>query len=150
MKGVPDRRGDIATLRVRSSIRGPWRSTRRTTSTSLNGAATHCGSSPRTARSARWPARASEGDATGPALQSQFGSPKHLAVDARDAVYIADDQNARIVKYDPQKETVTTVLGTGAAEPNHDLSHPHGVCVHADGSLYVVDTGHDRIIRLVD
>ena len=91
-----------------------------------------------------------KGDATGPALRSQFGAPKHLAVDARDAVYVADDQNARIVKYDPQAKTVTAVLGTGADEPNHDLSHPHGVCVHADGSLYVVDTGHDRIIRLVE
>jgi sugar lactone lactonase YvrE len=90
------------------------------------------------------------GDATGPALQSQFGSPKHLAVDGSDNVYIADDQNARIVKYDPQAKTVTTVLGAGAEEPNRDLSHPHGVCVHEDGSLYIVDTGHDRIIRLVD
>jgi sugar lactone lactonase YvrE len=89
-----------------------------------------------------------KGDAVGPALEAQLGSPKHLAVDRDDNVLIADEQNARIVKYDAKTETITAILGKGVEEPKRGLSRPHGVCVHADGSIYVVDTGHHRIIRL--
>lgn len=90
------------------------------------------------------------GNATGPALKSEFASPKHLAVDQSDNVFIADDQNARIVRYDAEADTVTAVIGQSVENPDVSLSHPHGVCVPADGSLYVVDTGHHRIIRLDD
>ena len=89
-----------------------------------------------------------KGDAVGPALEAQLGSPKHLAVDRDDNVLIADEQNARIVKYDAKAETITAILGKGAEKPKRGLSRPHGVSVHADGSIYVVDTGHHRIIRL--
>ena len=89
-----------------------------------------------------------KGSAVGPALEAQFGSPKHLAVDGDDNVVIADDQNARIVKYDAKKQTISAMLGKGVEEPKEQLSHPHGVCIHADGSVFVVDTGHHRIIRL--
>jgi sugar lactone lactonase YvrE len=89
-----------------------------------------------------------KGDAVGPALQSQFGSPKHLAIDRDDNVIIADEQNDRLVKYDAKADTVTAILGTGVANPKCALSQPHGVCVHKDGSIYVVDSGHHRILRL--
>jgi sugar lactone lactonase YvrE len=89
-----------------------------------------------------------KGSAVGKALESEFGSPKHLAIDRDDNVIIADDQNARIVKYDPRTETVTAILGQGVEVPKRALLHPHGVCVHADGSIFVVDTGHHRILRL--
>ena len=89
-----------------------------------------------------------KGNAVGPALEAQLGSPKHLAVDHHDNVLIADEENARIVKYDPKAETITAILGKGVEKPKRGLSRPHGVCVHADGSIYVVDTGHHRILRL--
>ncbi|MGB0579441.1 MAG: hypothetical protein ACPGVU_07045 [Limisphaerales bacterium] len=84
----------------------------------------------------------------GPALKAQLNSPKHLAIDSDDKVIIADDQNARIRIYDPQTGTLTSVLGKGVEKPKRGLSRPHGVCVHEDGSIYVVDTGHHRILRL--
>lgn len=88
------------------------------------------------------------GGADGPALQAQLASPKHIAIDSEDNVIIADDQNKRIPIYNPREGTLSSILGNGVERPQRNLSRPHGVCVHADGSIYVVDTGHHRIIRL--
>ncbi len=88
------------------------------------------------------------GNALGKALESQFNSPKHLAITQGDHVIIADDQNARVVRYDPQQGTITGVLGKGVKQPKRGLLRPHGICVQADGSIYIVDTGHHRILRL--
>jgi sugar lactone lactonase YvrE len=83
----------------------------------------------------------------GPALEAQLNGPKHLAVAPDDSVYIADDLNGAIRRYDPETGTVSTVLGRGFGHPSLSLLHPHGVCVEGD-TLYVVDTGHDRIFRM--
>jgi sugar lactone lactonase YvrE len=87
------------------------------------------------------------GYADGPALEAQLNSPKHLCVDAHDNVFIADDQNRAIRKYDPENRTLTTVLGRGVGDPPVQLSRPHGVCIEG-GTLYVVDTGNNRILRV--
>ena len=89
------------------------------------------------------------GVADGPGNSAQLNSPKHLAVDHAGNVIIADDANARIRLYDPRTKQVSTILGAGVTQPARQLSHPHGVCVHTDKSIYVVDTMHDRILRLV-
>ena len=83
----------------------------------------------------------------GAALQAQFGSPKHICVDSSDNVYIADDENKAIRKFDPVEAKVSTVLGRGHGEQKLQLLHPHGVC-RENGMLYVVDTSHNRILRM--
>ena len=83
----------------------------------------------------------------GPALSSQFGSPKHLCLDDADNVYIADDVNAAVRKYDPRTNTVSTLIGRGRGVPPLTLKNPHGVC-YEQGALYVVDMGNDRILRV--
>lgn len=83
----------------------------------------------------------------GAALQSQLNSPKHVCVDLQDNVYIADDQNRAIRKFDPEKKTISTVLGRGLGTPWVQLKRPHGVCIE-DGKLYVVDSGNNRILRV--
>ena len=88
------------------------------------------------------------GGTDGTALQAQFNSPKHIAIDNDDNVIIADDQNRRIRLYNATAQTVTSILGSGVEKPKRGLSRPHGVCVHSDGSIFVVDTGHHRILRL--
>ncbi len=88
------------------------------------------------------------GNKLGKALESQFNSPKHLAIDQNDHVIIADDQNARVVRYNPQQHRITSILGKGVEHPKRGLLRPHGICVHEDGSIYIVDTGHHRILRL--
>ena len=83
----------------------------------------------------------------GPAAAAQLNSPKHLCLDDQDRVYIADDRNAAIRRYDPASDTVTTLLGRGRGDERVRLKNPHGVTVRGD-TLYVVDTGNDRILRL--
>jgi len=83
----------------------------------------------------------------GPALRAPLASPKHLCVDDRDNVLIADDGNRAIRRYEADTETVTTVLGRGRGNPAVELSRPHGVCFER-GKLYVVDTGNNRILRV--
>jgi len=80
--------------------------------------------------------------------QAQFGAPKHVCCDPEGHVYIADDLNRAVRKFDPRTREVSTVLGRGFGDFRITLEHPHGVRWHA-GSLYVVDTGHNRILRCV-
>ena len=87
------------------------------------------------------------GHRDGSALTAQFNSPKHLCVDDDDNVFIADDQNNAIRKFDAVQKTVATVLGQGKGTRAIRLSRPHGVCWER-GKLYVVDTGHDRVLRV--
>ena len=88
------------------------------------------------------------GAADGPARSAQLNSPKHLAIDAKGNVIIADDVNAKIRLYDPSRQELSTILGGGVTQPPRELSHPHGVYVHQDRTVYVVDTMHHRILRL--
>lgn len=76
-----------------------------------------------------------------------FGAPKHLCLDNQGRVYIADDLNGAIRRYDPVSNRVTTILGRGFGDSRIQLLNPHGVCVH-DGYLYVADSSQNRIIRL--
>jgi sugar lactone lactonase YvrE len=86
-----------------------------------------------------------QGRQDGPALEATFGSPKHLCTDNDDRVYIADDLNGAIRRYDPDTGRVETVLGQGRGDSRIRLLHPHGVSFH-DGTLYVVDSGNHRIL----
>ncbi len=88
-----------------------------------------------------------KGFVDGPGLISQFGSPKHLCLDDADNVYLADDENAAIRRFDSRTHEVTTILGKGQGDELIQVSHPHGVTWH-HGWLYVVDTGHNRILRM--
>ncbi len=83
----------------------------------------------------------------GAALESQFDGPKHICLDDRGNVYIADDVNAAIRKYDPRTKQVTTVLGRGQGDASITLSKPHGVTFYR-GKLYVVDSGNNRVLAV--
>jgi sugar lactone lactonase YvrE len=83
----------------------------------------------------------------GAALEAEFGSPKHLCCDPTGNVYIADDLNGAIRKYNPKTGQVTTLLGQGHGDPRIKLEHPHGVRWH-ESALYALDTGHNRIFKL--
>lgn len=83
----------------------------------------------------------------GPALESEFGSPKHVCVGPAGRVYIADDQNGAIRRYDPKSGQVETVLGRGRGDGRIQLKNPHGVCIY-DGKLYVIDSGNHRILSV--
>ena len=83
----------------------------------------------------------------GPALEAEFGAPKHLCVDDTGNVYIADDLNGAVRRFHPRSAQVETILGQGFGDERIRLLHPHGVCVHG-GMLYVIDSGNNRILRV--
>lgn len=83
----------------------------------------------------------------GAALESRFASPKHICCDPVGRVYIADDLNGAIRRYDPSTELVSTILGRGIGDARIELLHPHGVRWHK-GWLYVLDTGQHRVIKV--
>jgi sugar lactone lactonase YvrE len=85
-------------------------------------------------------------DGQGP--PARFGEPKHLCVDEAGNIYIADDANGAIRKFDQRNGEVTTVLGQGRGDARIRLRNPHGVC-YEKGALYLVDMGNNRILRLV-
>ena len=83
----------------------------------------------------------------GPALQATFNGPKHLCLDSKGRIIIADDNNHLIRLYDPETKSVSTILG-GQANPKCNLNRPHGVTIAPDGSLWVCDSWNDRILTL--
>ena len=84
-----------------------------------------------------------KGRRDGPGKRASLGAPKHICVDDADNVYIADEANDLIRKFDPRTRKVSTVLGHGKVK----LDYPHGV-TWEKGKLYVVDTGHNRVLRI--
>jgi hypothetical protein len=84
-----------------------------------------------------------------------LNSPKHLCLAPDGNVIIADTGNQVIRKYDVATGSLTRIAGTGkkgnsgAGGPPLEVSFsdPHGVYVHADGTLYVVDSGNGRVFR---
>jgi DNA-binding beta-propeller fold protein YncE len=88
------------------------------------------------------------GFADGPGSTAKLNGPKHLCVDSVDYVFIADDENAAIRRFNPNSGELSTVLGRGIGDKRLRLKHPHGVCIQGP-DLYVIDTGNDRILRVV-
>jgi DNA-binding beta-propeller fold protein YncE len=84
-----------------------------------------------------------KGTTDGKGAKVRFHGPKHVACDPAGNVYIADDVNDLIRKYDPKTGLVSTVLGKGDVK----LNRPHGVTVYK-GWLYVADSYNHRILRL--
>ncbi len=82
------------------------------------------------------------GDRDGDALMAQLNGPKHLCFGSDGCVFIADDNNHAVRKYDPRTKMLTTV-----ALGEYKLNRPHGVCVHGDW-LYIADSFNNRILRV--
>jgi sugar lactone lactonase YvrE len=85
-----------------------------------------------------------------------LNGPKHLCVDLKDNVIIADAENHLIRKYSPRDGTTVVIAGTGEkgdhvepADPlKTQLNRPHGVFVHPSGDLYITDSYNHRILKI--
>lgn len=67
--------------------------------------------------------------------------PAGLAVDAAGALYIADEENNRVLKLAPGAKSTVDLAFTG-------LITPQGVAVDSAGNVYVADTGNKRVLEL--
>jgi sugar lactone lactonase YvrE len=91
----------------------------------------------------------------GDARKATLNSPKHLCIDSDDSVLIADSSNHVIRRYTPADGKIVRVAGTGKKGPSGkggaplevSLNEPHGVYVHPNGTLYIVDSMNHRVFR---
>ncbi|MBI2877240.1 MAG: hypothetical protein HYY20_10190 [Candidatus Tectomicrobia bacterium] len=91
----------------------------------------------------------------GPATAARLYQPRDVAVGPDGSFYIADEINIRVRRVGPDG-IITTVAGNGSYGLSGDggpataarLGYPWGVAVGPDGSLYIADTGNDRIRRV--
>jgi uncharacterized delta-60 repeat protein len=82
---------------------------------------------------------------------ARFYYPAGVAVDTNGNVYVADQNNHTIRQVTPAG-VVTTLAGSAGASGTNDgtgvaarFSHPNGVAVYSNGSVYVADYSNDTI-----
>lgn len=84
---------------------------------------------------AKW---GSEGSGDG-----QFSNPTGLAIDSSESIYVVDNGNNRIQKFNLTGEFITKwgSYGTG----NGQFDYPKGIAVNSQGEVYVADTNNNCI-----
>jgi hypothetical protein len=95
-------------------------------------------------------------DEGGPATEAELSAPHMAMADGAGNVYIADKDAHSIRKVTPEGN-IFTVAGTGTAGDDGDepgpgtermLSSPNGLWARADGTVYILDMGNDKVRRL--
>jgi DNA-binding beta-propeller fold protein YncE len=89
----------------------------------------------------------------GPAKDATFNGPKGIAVGPDGNVFVVDTENHAIRLINVQSGNITTIAGArdgarNAIDESERLDRPHGICVSADGTMYVGDTLNHRVVRL--
>jgi sugar lactone lactonase YvrE len=93
----------------------------------------------------------------GPATAAKLYSPFGVTIDARNNIYIADDDNYRVRRVDGVTGTITTLAGNGTNGFSGDggpataasLGEVAAVAADASGNVYIADPGNARV-RKVD
>jgi sugar lactone lactonase YvrE len=95
----------------------------------------------------------------GPAVLAQLHSPLAIAIDREGNLYVADSWNNRIRKVGVDG-IITTIAGSGGTDGYYTysgdggpataarLGNPHGVAVDSSGSVYIGDSGNNRVRKV--
>ncbi len=96
------------------------------------------------------------GNADGPNAQATFTAPSNVTVDAAGDVFITDTTSNLVRRISLATGRTDTLAGTGQATPFSDgrsgcdvtFNGPRGIVAGANRTLYVADTGNQRIRRI--
>jgi sugar lactone lactonase YvrE len=91
------------------------------------------------------------GGDNGTATSASLNQPNALAIDASGALLVCDSANHRVRRV--SNGVITTVAGNGvqgftgdgAAATAAELDTPSGIAVRSDGSIFLADTGNNRL-----
>ena len=94
----------------------------------------------------------------GPPQKAQFNGPKGIALGPQGNIFVVDTENQTIRKIDLKKRQITTVAGSGPSArggagdkgpaTQAELDRPHGICVDAQGQIFIGDTLNHRVRRI--
>ena len=81
---------------------------------------------------------------------TELDTPKGIGIDWTGALYVADTNNNRVMRYTLGSTTGTLVAGNEQGQPGTSLSSlmaPTDVKVDYAGNVYISDTGNHRIVK---
>jgi len=91
----------------------------------------------------------------GPGATALFHRPIGVTAGSSGELFVADTGNHALRRIAPDaSRTVTTIVGSGvrggtlSTGTRTRLSYPQSIALGPDGTLYVADTGNDRIVRI--
>lgn len=92
------------------------------------------------------------GYADGQDVSASFSFPWGIAVDSSGNVFVAEQNNSRIRKISPSA-LVSTFVGSGfgyidASGTSAKVANPTGMTMASDGTIYLADTGNNRIRKI--
>lgn len=93
------------------------------------------------------------GNADGTGTAAQFEEPYGICADAAGNIYVVDNVSSRVRKITPAGvvTTISGAAGTGFQDGNVAVAkfdQPNGICVDAQGNLFVSDYNNNRIRKI--
>ena len=94
------------------------------------------------------------GDGTPGVGPGEMDQPRGLAVDPFGNVWVADHENARVLKFTNDGRLLLTLGKNGGdgswGEGVGEFNSPRGICTDAQGTIYVADDVNHRIVKLAN
>jgi DNA-binding beta-propeller fold protein YncE len=92
------------------------------------------------------------GDGTTGAGPGEFDQPRGMAIDKDGNAWIADHNNARVLKFDTDGKLLLTIGANGGDGSYGDgigeFNSPRGICTDDKGFVYVADDANHRMVKL--
>ena len=92
------------------------------------------------------------GDGTPGVGPGEMDQPRGLATDPFGNVWVADHENARVLKFDNDGRLLLTLGANGGdgsfGEGIGEFNSPRGICSDRQGSIYIADDVNHRIVKL--